>query len=95
VAAEKAEWMAEDALLYHDDDRDGAVSLDEFVASVLKFDAVRRRLRSIKSTRDPAKLFAKERTWIEQHMCMNRDCPHLDQLDRDYRAKGFGRRAEL
>jgi len=83
--------MAEDALLYHDSDQDGVVSLEEYVDSVLKFDAVRRRLKLIRKTRKPSKLLSKERKWIQQHLCTQADCPLLDQLDRDYRAHGYSR----
>jgi len=94
VAAEKAKWMAEDALLYHDSDGDRAVSLDEFVDSVLKFDAVKRRVLSIKAAkRDPSKLLSSERKWIGRHLCTESECSLLEELDRDYRARH--RREEL
>lgn len=90
AAVEKAKWMAQDALLFHDDNQDSKVSMEEFEASVAKFQAVMRRLKTIKKTRDPKKLLAHERKWIREHLCVDEECSLLKQLEIDFDA--FGRR---
>jgi len=90
---EKVQWTAEDALLYHDDNGDGKVSLEEFETSVMKFLAVKGRTQTIKKAkRDRKKLYKAEQSWIRQHLCASDDCPALEQLEKDYNAKGKKRR---
>ncbi|CAK0801456.1 unnamed protein product, partial [Prorocentrum cordatum] len=82
---EKQKWMAEDALLFHDDNRDGGICYEEFEQTILKFDAVRQRAKDIKDLqRKPQELFKREKYWIRQHMCTDSDCETLKQLDKDY-----------
>jgi len=96
VRSEKQRWQAEDALLFHDDNGDGAISLGEFEDSVLKFVAVMKRSRYLRKTRNRKQLFAKEQHWIRKHMCTSDDCVHLEQLQRDYEGRERrGRAAEL
>jgi len=90
---EKAAWMVEDIVLYHDLDSDGAVSAQEFEDSVLKFSAVSKRLRSIKKAKSRPKLYEKERKWIREHLCTTDDCDSLRQLDKDYKSRN--QRGEL
>jgi len=98
AAAEKAKWMAEDAVLFHDTDSDGAISMQEFEESVAKFLAVDERLKTIKRLRKkPAELRERERAWIREHLCTGGgSCSHLEQLDRDYeRRRRRKRKQEL
>lgn len=95
---EKFAWQAEDALLLHDHDRDGAVSLEEFEESVLKFHAVDHRTKYIKKLkRHRDELLKEERKWIREHLCLSEDCPQLARLERDYekRRKRRKRHQEL
>lgn len=91
---EKIEWVLEDSILFHDTDLDGFVSQQEFTDSVLKFSAVKRRLRTIMKTKDPKKLYEKERDWIRKHLCTSDDCEFLKRLELDYKRR-LRRRTEL
>eukprot|EP00401_Gymnodinium_catenatum_P015312 CAMPEP_0117529442 /NCGR_PEP_ID=MMETSP0784-20121206/37834_1 /TAXON_ID=39447 /ORGANISM="" /LENGTH=481 /DNA_ID=CAMNT_0005325763 /DNA_START=93 /DNA_END=1535 /DNA_ORIENTATION=- len=83
VSSEKAGFMAQDAVLYHDTDGDGIVSLSELEVSVLKFLAVIERTKAIKSTRKRSELLKKERAWITEHLCASGEeaCQQLEHLD--------------
>lgn len=82
---EKQKWMAEDALLFHDDNRDGSITFEEFEQSILRFQAVRQRAQNIKDLKKkPEELVKREKDWIRKHMCTDNDCETLKQLDKDY-----------
>lgn len=96
AAKEKVEWESEDALLYHDEDKDGKVSFEEYQDSVLKFLAVWKRFMSIKKAKKKSSLFNKEEKWIRKYMCTADDCNYLEQLKADYsRASGKQSRQDL
>lgn len=95
VKKEKLEWQSEDALLYHDDDKDGKVSLQEFQDSVLKYASVTQRVKSIKKAKSRSAMFNKEQKWIREHLCKSDTCSYLDQLQADYTESASQRRAEL
>lgn len=92
VMGEKVAWVAEDALLLHDLDGDGSVSLAEYQEGVLKFAAVKARVKHLprRKPKDPKRLFKRERQWLRQHMCQSDQCDVLEQLARD-----AGERSEL
>eukprot|EP00929_Paragymnodinium_shiwhaense_P112375 TRINITY_DN80631_c0_g1_i1.p1 TRINITY_DN80631_c0_g1~~TRINITY_DN80631_c0_g1_i1.p1 ORF type:complete len:495 (+),score=82.76 TRINITY_DN80631_c0_g1_i1:58-1542(+) len=90
AASEKADFMATDALLYHDLDEDAAISLADFQESVLKYLAVVRRTKTIKSTKKRQQLLEKERAWVKRHLCGGEACGLLDQLEEDFKAKSAG-----
>jgi len=92
---EKVEWESEDALLYHDSDKDGMVSLDEYQDSVLKYISVWKRMKTIKKAKKRSALLGKEEQWIREHMCTDDDCSFLKQLKADYSKSGSQRRSEL
>eukprot|EP00930_Biecheleria_cincta_P098916 TRINITY_DN90566_c0_g1_i1.p1 TRINITY_DN90566_c0_g1~~TRINITY_DN90566_c0_g1_i1.p1 ORF type:complete len:483 (+),score=70.75 TRINITY_DN90566_c0_g1_i1:72-1520(+) len=91
---EKTQWIMDDSILYHDTDHDGFVSQQEYTASLLKFSAVKRRLKTIKRTKNPETLYQKERDWIRKHLCTSDDCEMLKRLEQDYKQR-FGQRTEL
>jgi len=94
AAKEKAAWIVEDSMLYHDVDGDGTVSAEEFEDSVLKYSAVMKRLKSIKKAKSRNALLKKERVWIREHMCTSDDCVYMEQLEKDY-SRRAGRGEEL
>jgi hypothetical protein len=85
VTDEKQNWVTEDALLFHDDNRDGSVSYEEFEHTILRFEAVRQRAKDIQRLqKEPEELFKREKDWIQKHMCTDSDCETLRQLDKDF-----------
>jgi len=83
-----AVWV-EDALQYHDVDRDGKVSLEELAFNFLHWNVIQSRsarLRSIPS-RDPASWVQSalqiEKEYLEKFFCEDpAACPQLEELDR-------------
>merc|ERR1712039_948835 len=88
VTQEKVSFKAKDALLYHDADNDGKLTLDEFEDSAVKFTAVKHRGRTIKKLRqNRKKLFSKEKEWLRKYVCTDDDCPQLKQLQMNFEGK--------
>jgi len=79
---------AEDALQYHDINRDGAISLDELTHSLLQWSVVRYRsalVRSTKKAKSPKKwlqsLLDSEREVLREYFCEDpAACPAADEL---------------
>jgi hypothetical protein len=95
ASKEKVAWMVEDTVLYHDSNGDGEVSLEEFEDSVLKFWAIKQRIKSIKKAKSRTALLEKERKWVREHLCTSDDCVLLRQLEHDFKNKGKVRHEEL
>jgi len=92
---QKLDFRAKDVIAYHDSDKDGSISREEYLDSIKKFRAILERLDWVKSPLMKGKsgaarqkLYKKEHKWISENLCASDDCLFLKMLDHDYKNKG-------